>query len=297
MIFSKILKGRFSFRATSQFAKPQSGSLNDREKLTRLLLEKHPFDSLPVQAILKRMNEQSPKDLYYYNKLLSIFVKTRQPTVHVENLLKEMKGAKIEPDNYTQHTLLFYFCINKSIDEAEILAQSIKELNSTGNWIILYYLGITSLVRGYAVCGRPEKAREWFNKAKERDIILYNAMLQTYIDSEIWGGVHEIFGMMLSDPKKLIPTIITYKTFFKALIRQEKFEEAKKLFYDSIAEHERLEFGQIKEILKWLSWVTKADESLLAFTDEVTKLAQRRFPEEFNDELLIPLPEEQLRRT
>jgi pentatricopeptide repeat protein len=138
-------------------------------------------------------------------------------------------------------------------------------------------------VRGYGVCGRPEKAREWFNKAKQKDIILYNAMLQTYIDSEMWGGVHEIFGMMLADPNKIAPTIITYKMFFKALLSQEKFEEAKKLFYDSIAKYQWLEFGQIKEILKWLSKVQPATEALKKFNAEVVMLAQRRFPKEFEE--------------
>jgi pentatricopeptide repeat protein len=139
MIFSKILKGKFSVSATSQFAKSQPGLIRDREKLTHLLLEKHPFDSFPVQSILNRMNERYDKDLYYYNNLLSVFVKTRLPSMHVENLLKEMREAKIEPDNYTQHTLLFYFCINKSIEEAEILAKSIKNLNTTGNCLIILF--------------------------------------------------------------------------------------------------------------------------------------------------------------
>jgi pentatricopeptide repeat protein len=103
-------------------------------------------------------------------------------------------------------------------------------------------------------------------------------MLQSYIDSEIWGGMHEIFGMMLSDPKKIVPSIITYKMFFKALVNQGKFEEAKKLFYNSISEHEHLEFGQIREILKWLVKAQQANESPVAFTDEVVKVARRRFP-------------------
>jgi pentatricopeptide repeat protein len=132
MIF-KLLRQKFStLLSEAQPSRVRSNLLSDRERLTKLLLEKFPIESVPVQAVLKRINEIYDKDLYYYNNLLSVFVKTRQSSHHVEDLLREMKKANIEPDNYTQHTLLFYFCINKSINRAELLAQAIKELNTTG---------------------------------------------------------------------------------------------------------------------------------------------------------------------
>src|ERR1700692_542885 len=91
MIF-KFLRRNFStLLAETQYRRPPSDLLNDREKLTRLLLERFSMDSIPVQAVLKRMKENYDKDLYYYNNLLSVFVKTKQSSHLVENLLSEMK--------------------------------------------------------------------------------------------------------------------------------------------------------------------------------------------------------------
>ena len=98
----------------------------------------------------------------------------------------------------------------------------------------------------------PNKAREWFEKSRKRDLFLYNAMLQAYVDSENWSGVHELFHLLTSEGN-IAPDHITFKIFFKALLMQGKFTDALNIYEKHIRlVKTKLLEGNYKEMFKWL---------------------------------------------
>lgn len=195
-------------------------------------------------------NKYNPPNLIIYNNIISTLVRFKVNPKYIENVLNEMKTLELTPNSYTYHALLFHFCSSKSVEKAEILAKSMSDLNSTGNNSRrLIHVGITSLVMMYGKLNEPRKAREWFEKAIVRDLVLYNAMLQAYVDSCDWIGLHQIYQMMLRE--NMSPDYITFKIFFKSLLLQGKFIEAANIFHENIRHDEHLDRGMYMEMLKW----------------------------------------------
>ena len=96
------------------------------------MLRIHRADSPPVASFIEKMRSKYDQNVYFYNNILTAFVNARVLPIHIENLLKDMSKSNVAPDSYTKHTLLFHFCVNRNSGNAEAMAASITDLNTTG---------------------------------------------------------------------------------------------------------------------------------------------------------------------
>lgn len=126
----------------------------------------------------------------------------------------------------------------------------------------------------YGKLGDACKAREWFDKSKERDLVLFNAMLQVYVDQEDWARVHEVFSMMSA--KEVIPDHITFKLFFKALLMQGSIKEALTIYVEHLHLARNAFFeGNFREMFHWLQVCQKKFlKNLNSYSEECEAFAK-----------------------
>lgn len=143
------------------------------------------------------------------------------------NIGKKLKWRQVTPGRFRQLSTAIEKIVSGTVQsEAALYAQlldkcpDIKTLKVVHSKITFdpnlrsnYFFGI-KLMRAYAACRQPRISRQIFDKIPEKDVVIFNVMIRSYVNNQLYRDALLLFrAMNLGDIK---PDIYTFPCVMKA---------------------------------------------------------------------------------
>ncbi|PIA49173.1 hypothetical protein AQUCO_01300200v1, partial [Aquilegia coerulea] len=222
MVAGFAQKGRFDDaldvckEMDSQMVKPDAGTMASLSPAVTNT------SSANVEFVKEMFNKMSVKGLVSWNVMIAVYVKNSLPAEAVA-LFQQMEAKGVEPDSVTIASILPACGDLSALEQGKRIHEYVVRKRLSLNLFLE-----NALVDMYAKCGCLQKAREVFDRMRNRDVVSWTSMISAYgMNGQGRDAVH-LFSAMLNSG--LIPDQIAFVSILSACSHSGLLDEGRYYF-------------------------------------------------------------------